>query len=176
MAPATTAANVSIDSATYARNMRGCYCCCPQVHRALLRGRHPVAVKMLTDPDLRGADTDTLRSFREELVIMAKLDHPHILRCYGGNLDVASNPFIVTELCECSLDKVRGADKGLLGKQQGYRHPQVSNGMVVCLHVLMLLTDRETSELQPAARDSAVLMSLFLYKTDLHVPGEHGGT
>jgi hypothetical protein len=37
---------------------------------------------------------------------MSKLDHPHILRCYGGNLEGA-NPFIVTELCECSLDKVR---------------------------------------------------------------------
>lgn len=37
---------------------------------------------------------------------MAKLDHPHILRCYGGNLE-GTNPFIVTELCECSLDKVR---------------------------------------------------------------------
>lgn len=37
---------------------------------------------------------------------MAKLQHPHILRCYGGNLE-GPNPFIVTELCECSLDKVR---------------------------------------------------------------------
>jgi hypothetical protein len=37
---------------------------------------------------------------------MAKLHHPHILRCYGGTLE-GSNPFIVTELCECSLDKVR---------------------------------------------------------------------
>jgi hypothetical protein len=37
---------------------------------------------------------------------MAKLQHPHILRCYGGNLE-GNNPFIVTELCECSLDKVR---------------------------------------------------------------------
>lgn len=83
-----------------------CDCALLQVHRALLRGRHPVAVKMLTDPDLRAADPDTLRSFREELMIMAKLDHPHILRCYGGNLEVV-NPFIVTELCECSLDKVR---------------------------------------------------------------------
>jgi hypothetical protein len=36
---------------------------------------------------------------------MAKLQHPHILRCYGGNLE-GNNPFIVTELCECSLDKV----------------------------------------------------------------------
>lgn len=42
---------------------------------------------------------------REELSIMVRLQHPHILRCYGGNLE-GSNPFIVTELCECSLDKV----------------------------------------------------------------------
>lgn len=37
---------------------------------------------------------------------MAKLQHPHILRCYGGNLE-GGNPFIVMELCECSLDQVR---------------------------------------------------------------------
>ena len=37
---------------------------------------------------------------------MAKLQHPHILRCYGGNLE-GSNPFIVMELCKCSLDQVR---------------------------------------------------------------------
>lgn len=36
---------------------------------------------------------------------MAKLQHPNILRCYGGNLE-GQAPFIVTELCECSLDKV----------------------------------------------------------------------
>lgn len=35
-----------------------------QVHRALYRGRNPVAVKMLTDPDLRSADPETLRSFK----------------------------------------------------------------------------------------------------------------
>lgn len=39
---------------------------------------------------------------------MAKLDHPNILRCYGGNLQGCPSPFIVTELCECSLDKVGG--------------------------------------------------------------------
>jgi hypothetical protein len=37
---------------------------CMQVHRALYKGRHPVAVKMLTDPGLRSPDEDTLRSFR----------------------------------------------------------------------------------------------------------------
>lgn len=42
---------------------------------------------------------------REELYIMAKLQHPNILRCYGGNLE-GQTSFIVTELCECSLDKV----------------------------------------------------------------------
>jgi hypothetical protein len=43
-----------------------CTCCAHpvQVHRALYRGRHPVAVKMLTDPDLRSADPETLRSFK----------------------------------------------------------------------------------------------------------------
>jgi hypothetical protein len=37
---------------------------------------------------------------------MAKLEHANIVKCYGGNLE-GSNPFIVTELCMCSLDKVR---------------------------------------------------------------------
>jgi len=37
---------------------------CCQVHRALYEGRFPVAVKMLTDPDLRCPDPETLRSFR----------------------------------------------------------------------------------------------------------------
>eukprot|EP00879_Flechtneria_rotunda_P018025 GHRR01018891.1.p1 GENE.GHRR01018891.1~~GHRR01018891.1.p1 ORF type:complete len:1346 (+),score=395.98 GHRR01018891.1:182-4219(+) len=85
-----------------------------QVHRALYKGMHPVAVKMLTDPDLRSADAETLRSFREELSIMAKLLHPNILRCYGGNLEGA-NPFIVTELCECGLDKMIGHYKRKYG-------------------------------------------------------------
>jgi hypothetical protein len=44
---------------------------------------------------------------QEELSIMAKLEHANIVKCYGGNLE-GSNPFIVTELCMCSLDKVRG--------------------------------------------------------------------
>lgn len=35
-----------------------------QVHRAVYKGCFPVAVKMLTDPDLRNPDPDTLRSFR----------------------------------------------------------------------------------------------------------------
>lgn len=35
-----------------------------QVHRAVYRARHPVAVKMLTDPGLRCPDRDTLKSFR----------------------------------------------------------------------------------------------------------------
>eukprot|EP00775_Hariotina_reticulata_P006455 gene6455-6684_t len=78
-----------------------------QVHRALYKNRIPVAVKMLTDPELRCADTDTMMSFHKELGIMARLQHPHIVRCYGGNLDCLA-PFIVTELCECSLDKVIG--------------------------------------------------------------------
>jgi hypothetical protein len=77
-----------------------------QVHRALYKNRIPVAVKMLTDPELRCADNDTMMSFHKELGIMARLQHPHIVRCYGGNLDCLA-PFIVTELCECSLDKVR---------------------------------------------------------------------
>jgi hypothetical protein len=38
---------------------------------------------------------------------MAKLEHANIVKCYGGNLE-GSNPFIVTELCMCSLDKVGG--------------------------------------------------------------------
>lgn len=42
---------------------------------------------------------------REELGIMARLSHPNILRCYGGNLSGGS-PFIVTELCVTSLDQV----------------------------------------------------------------------
>lgn len=78
---------------------------CLQVHRALYKSRHPVAVKMLTDPDLRSADPETLRSFKEELGVMVRLEHPNIVKCYGGNLE-GSNPFIVTELCECSLNKV----------------------------------------------------------------------
>jgi hypothetical protein len=43
---------------------------------------------------------------QEELSIMAKLEHANIVKCYGGNLE-GTNPFIVTELCMCSLDKVR---------------------------------------------------------------------
>lgn len=56
-------------------------------------------------------DVQHTHTHREELSIMARLQHPHILRCFGGNLEVA-NPFIVTELCECSLDKVSGGWKG----------------------------------------------------------------
>jgi hypothetical protein len=48
---------------------------------------------------------------QEELSIMAKLEHANIVKCYGGNLE-GSNPFIVTELCMCSLDKVRRAAGG----------------------------------------------------------------
>lgn len=52
---------------------------------------------------------------------MAKLQHPHILRCYGGNLE-GPNPLIVTELCECSLDKVclgGGIGQGSMGSARG---------------------------------------------------------
>ncbi|WIA30082.1 hypothetical protein OEZ86_000177 [Tetradesmus obliquus] len=92
-----------------------------QVHRALYRGRNPVAVKMLTDPDLRSADPETLRSFKEELSIMAKLEHANIVKCFGGNLE-GSNPFIVTELCMCSLDKMIGHYKRKWGTGLPLRH------------------------------------------------------
>jgi serine/threonine protein kinase len=37
---------------------------------------------------------------------MARLDHPHIVRTYGGCLSGPTSPLIVTELCECSLSQV----------------------------------------------------------------------
>eukprot|EP00879_Flechtneria_rotunda_P007768 GHRR01008141.1.p1 GENE.GHRR01008141.1~~GHRR01008141.1.p1 ORF type:complete len:486 (+),score=123.48 GHRR01008141.1:1274-2731(+) len=79
-----------------------------QVHRALYRGMHPVAVKMLTDPGLRSmcsASKEGLSALEGELRIMARLQHPNIVRCYGGNLE-GCNPFIVEELCEYSLEKI----------------------------------------------------------------------
>eukprot|EP00879_Flechtneria_rotunda_P022017 GHRR01023219.1.p1 GENE.GHRR01023219.1~~GHRR01023219.1.p1 ORF type:complete len:566 (+),score=137.25 GHRR01023219.1:405-2102(+) len=75
-----------------------------QVHRATYNGVHPVAVKMLMDADLQSVNARTLRSFQDELKIMQQLQHPNIVHCYGGNLEGPS-PYIITELCRCSLDK-----------------------------------------------------------------------
>lgn len=75
-----------------------------QVHRALYRCNTAVAVKMLTNQTVQHSGPE-LRSFAAELSIMVKLRAPNIVRCYGGNANPPT-PFIVMELCECSLAQV----------------------------------------------------------------------
>eukprot|EP00877_Chromochloris_zofingiensis_P009809 jgi/Chrzof1/5081/Cz15g10310.t1 len=46
---------------------------------------------------------------------MSKLSHPNIMHCYGGNL-TCSRPFIVMELCECSLAQMIEAHHAATGQ------------------------------------------------------------
>lgn len=79
------------------------YC---QVHRALYQGIMPVAVKLLTLSDMPTHALEAIRSFAPRLSNMShQLPHPNIVHCCGGNL-AAADPFIVMELCSCSLEQV----------------------------------------------------------------------
>lgn len=72
----------------------------PQVHRALLRGATPVAVKLLSGPARGpcGGPTPNAASLMSELSIMARAPaHPNVVTCYGG-CDRPPELFIV-EVC-----------------------------------------------------------------------------
>eukprot|EP00877_Chromochloris_zofingiensis_P007846 jgi/Chrzof1/3314/Cz12g20180.t1 len=77
-----------------------------QVHRALYQGIMPVAVKLLTLSDMPTHALEAIRSFAPRLSNMShQLPHPNIVHCCGGNL-AAADPFIVMELCSCSLEQL----------------------------------------------------------------------
>eukprot|EP00877_Chromochloris_zofingiensis_P009814 jgi/Chrzof1/5086/Cz15g10360.t1 len=88
-----------------------------QVHRALYKNKIPVAVKEFNIPEIPAsfADPSMPSSFTAELTIMSKLSHPNIVHCYGGNLS-SSRPFIVMELCECSLAQMIEAHHAATGE------------------------------------------------------------
>ncbi len=57
--------------------------CSPlQVHRAILKGRLPVAVKMVPCP--ANAPPRMADSLLEEIKIMSRISHPNCVKCYGG--------------------------------------------------------------------------------------------
>jgi hypothetical protein len=59
----------------------------PQVHRAILRGATPVAVKLLCSPALLpdGAPSPHAAALLDELRIMSRVPvHPNIVTCFGG--------------------------------------------------------------------------------------------
>lgn len=63
------------------------------VYRAKYRDEF-VAVKMLFDPKADASE------YRNEMSVMAQLDHPNVVRLIGASL---SPPFLVMELCDRSL-------------------------------------------------------------------------
>ncbi|PNH09153.1 putative serine/threonine-protein kinase, partial [Tetrabaena socialis] len=70
--------------------------------------RVPVAVKLL-DTGVDGGGGQPLnahsRALAQEVHVLSRLDHPNVVRFYGGSLDPHS-PFLVEELCEVSLHRV----------------------------------------------------------------------
>jgi hypothetical protein len=62
---------------------------------------------------------------------MARLSHPHIVRCFGGNLSVPS-PFIVIELCVTSLDRVLAHQRHKHGGGLPLRHTLTIGLHIAC--------------------------------------------
>ncbi|PNH00877.1 putative serine/threonine-protein kinase, partial [Tetrabaena socialis] len=74
----------------------------------------PVAVKLLDAGVDDGGSGDGgggqplnahSRALMQEAHVLSRLDHPNVVRFYGGSLD-PHRPFLVEELCEVSLHRV----------------------------------------------------------------------
>ncbi|KAG2499288.1 hypothetical protein HYH03_002866 [Edaphochlamys debaryana] len=72
------------------------------VFRATYRGQ-PCAVKVLPPEMLFGSGSAELHTFVQEVVVLASVRHPNIVRMLGGSLQ-PPNVFIIEELCCRSLD------------------------------------------------------------------------
>ncbi|KAI8462275.1 MAG: hypothetical protein J3K34DRAFT_527865 [Monoraphidium minutum] len=82
-----------------------------QVHRAILRGRIPVAVKLLSSAG--ASDGGTAANLVEELQIMSRVpDHRNIVKCYGGS-EAPPELFIVEELMDMNLSHLELMDMNL---------------------------------------------------------------